>query len=225
VQCLREYLLRRRRLPEMQVRSEAVNIKHPKPQNLKTFKDMSKLFTKNFWEKLAYMWREFLAALCVVLCASVLGCCSCYAAGSATASDVALKGGMSIIDGTWLNQMLTGIAAIIGAVGGIVATLTYCNRRDAKKERAQRPVDSDDRYVTQLECKQHRCAIDRRIDALTPMLKQISDAVERSASRAEERAVQLHRRLDPIVEKVAANSAKIEMFEELASKATVGGKK
>jgi len=147
------------------------------------------------------------------------------AAGSATASEVALKGGMSIIDGTWLNQMLTGIAAIIGAVGGIVATLTYCNRRDAKKEKAQRPLDSDDLYVRCAECAEHRKAINSRIDNIQPMLERISNQVEQSSSRAEERAVQLHRRLDPIVERVAANSAKIDVFEELARKAAAGGTK
>jgi len=180
---------------------------------------MSKYFPKTWWEKVSYMWREFWAALCVVLFASAFGCCSCYAAGSATASDVALKGGMSLIDGTFITACLMGIASIISACGGVI----WANKRNEKK--AQRPVDSDDRYVTQLECKSHRCAIERRIDSIIHMLNQISDAVERSASRAEERAVQLHRRLDPIVEKVSSNSAKIEVFEDLARKATVGGKK
>ena len=39
----------------------------------------------------------------------------------------------------------------------------------------------------------------------------------------------LHRRLDPVIENVAANSAKIEAFEftvrEAAKAATIGGKK
>jgi len=140
------------------------------------------------------------------------------AAGSATASDVALKGGMSIIDGTFITAVFTGMAAVIGSI----STLMWCKHKAGKQ---QRPLDTDDTYVTHGECKSHRCALEKRIDSITPMLKQISDAVERSATRAEERAVQLHRRLDPIVERVAANSAKIDMFEELARQATVGGHK
>jgi len=135
------------------------------------------------------------------------------AAGSATASDVALKGGMSIIDGTWLNQMLTGIAAIIGAVGGIVATLTYCNRRDAKKEKAQRPVDSDDRYVTQLECKQHRCALAKRIDDFGPTLERIFKKLTEIDRKDEDRINSVHRRVDPLIEKLAATSAEVEMLK------------
>jgi len=182
---------------------------------------VSKFNPQTFWEKLAYIWREFWAAFSLILCA---GACSCVpsislAAGSATASDVALKGGMSLIDGTFITACLMGIASIISACGGVI----WANKRNDKK--AQRPLDTDDTYVTHGECKSHRCALEKRIDSITPMLKQISDAVERSASRAEERAVQLHRRLDPIVERVAANSAKIELFENLARQSTIGGKK
>ena len=44
-------------------------------------------------------------------------------------------------------------------------------------------------------------------------------------TRAEERAQQTHRRLDPFIEKVAANSEAIDNLKQLAFNATMGGKK
>jgi len=141
------------------------------------------------------------------------------AAGSATASDVALKGGMSLIDGTFITACLMGIAAIISACGGVI----WANKRNAAK--AARPLDSDDTWVTHGECKAHRCALEKRIDELGPALNRIFKKLNENDQRSEDRSLQLHRRLDPVIEKVAANSAKIGMFEELARQATVGGKK
>nr|AIF26384.1 hypothetical protein [uncultured bacterium fosmid pJB16B1] len=139
-------------------------------------------------------------------------------AGSATAAEVALKGGMSLIDGTFITALFVGLSSVITAIG----TVMWCKNRAEKKQQKQRPLDSDDLYVRCAECAEHRKAINSRIDNIQPMLERISNQVEQSSSRAEERAVQLHRRLDPIVERVAANSAKIDVFEELARKSTLG---
>ena len=118
----------------------------------------------------------------------------------------------------------TGIMISSGAVGAICGVVgTWIKSKVAQKQ--ARPVDSDDRYVTQLECRQHRCAIEKRIDDNLEILRRIPAMIEESDRKAEKRSVDLHRRLDPIVEKVAANSAKIELFEDLARKTTVGGKK
>jgi len=80
-------------------------------------------------------------------------------------------------------------------------------------------------YVTLQECQQHRCALEKRIDELGPALNRIFEKLSESERKSEERSCQLHRRLDPIVEKTAANSQAIEMFKDFAMKSTVGGKK
>ena len=84
-------------------------------------------------------------------------------------------------------------------------------------------------FVTCGECKQHRAAIGKRIDTIETSTRTIINKLDEIDTRAEQRSENLHRRLDPIIEKVAANSAKIDVFEatvrEAAKSATVGGKK
>ena len=143
------------------------------------------------------------------------------AAGSATASDIALKNGMSLIDGTFITACLMGIAAIISACGGVI----WANRRNKKT----RPVDTDDRYVTMGECKQHRCAIGEQIAAVGPALNRIFNKLNDIDQRSEQRTVKLHVRIGPIAEPVAADNAKIDtiskVVEAALNKSTVGGKK
>lgn len=140
------------------------------------------------------------------------------AAGTATASGVALGGGMSLVDPTLVTALLTGVAAVVGSV----STLLWCRRRDGK---AARPLDSDDTFVTHGECKSHRCAIETRLDEIGPALGRIFAKLSENDHKSEERSLHLHRRLDPVVEKVAANAARIGLFESLAREATVGGRK
>jgi len=145
------------------------------------------------------------------------------AAGSATASDVAIKGGMSLIDGTFITACLMGIASIISACGGVI----WANKRNEKK--AQRPVDSDDRFVTQLECRNHRCAMEKRIDELGPALERIFKKLTDNDKRSEERANQMHRRVDPLIEKLSETRGEVsalkDRIRDASSAATVGGKK
>jgi len=128
-------------------------------------------------------------------------------AGSATASDVDLKGGMSLIDGTFITACLMGIASIISACGGVI----WANKRNEKK--AQRPVDSDDTYVTHGECKSHRCALSKRIDELGPTLERIFKKLNENDKKDEERINSVHRRVDPLIEKLAATAAEVEMMK------------
>ena len=83
-------------------------------------------------------------------------------------------------------------------------------------------------YVTCGECKQHRAAIGKRIDTIETSTRTIINKLDEIDTRAEQRSENLHRRLDPIIEKVAANSAKVDMIEntvrEAAKAATIGGK-
>ena len=80
-------------------------------------------------------------------------------------------------------------------------------------------------YVTCGECKQHRAAIGKRIDGIEATSGAILRKLDEIDTRAEERAQQTHRRLDPFIEKVAANSEAIENIKRLAFDSTIGGKK
>lgn len=140
------------------------------------------------------------------------------AAGSAVATDVALKGGMSLVDGSLVTAVFTGMAAVIGSI----STLMWCRHRAGKR---QRPLDTDDTYVTHGECKAHRCALEKRIDELGPALNRIFRKLNENDQRSEDRSLQLHRRLDPVIEKVAANSASVEMLKGLARDSSAGGQR
>ena len=91
-------------------------------------------------------------------------------------------------------------------------------------------VEKTGPFVTCGECKQHRAAIGKRIDTIETSTRTIISKLDEIDTRAEQRSENLHRRLDPIIEKVAANSAKIDVFEatlrDAAKQATTaGGKK
>ena len=84
-------------------------------------------------------------------------------------------------------------------------------------------------YVTCGECKQHRAAIGKRLDTVESSTRTIINKPAEIDTRAEQRSENLHRRLDPIIEKVASNSAKVDMMEgvirDAAKAANIGGKK
>ena len=84
-------------------------------------------------------------------------------------------------------------------------------------------------FVTCGECKQHRAAIGKRLDTVESSTRTIINKLDEIDTRAEQRSENLHRRLDPIIEKVASNSAKVDMMEGVirnaANAATVGGKR
>ena len=84
-------------------------------------------------------------------------------------------------------------------------------------------------FVTCGDCKQHRAAIGKRLDTVESSTRTIINKLDEIDTRAEQRSENLHRRLDPIIEKVASNSAKVDMMEGVirnaANAATVGGKR
>lgn len=137
-------------------------------------------------------------------------------AGSATAKDIALNGGMSLIDGTFITAMLSGITGILGVVG----TIIWKSRRDQKRSR---PLDSNDLFVTCQQCAEHRKAIDKRIDEIGPALGRIFTKLDDNNKRSEERSLKWHARIDPLIEAVAANKAEVAMLKDFAHYCTVGG--
>ncbi len=128
------------------------------------------------------------------------------------------------VDG--INLAIGGgaVTAIAGVVGA------YIKAKFGKTEIPQ-PMETQQvgPFVTCGECKQHRAAIGKRIDTIEDSTRTIINKLDDIDNRAEQRSENLHRRLDPIIEKVAANSAKVEMMDavirDAAKAATVGGKK
>ena len=85
---------------------------------------------------------------------------------------------------------------------------------------AERP-----QYVTCEQCRQHRDAIQKRIDDIGPALGRVFKKLDENDKRAEERSIQTHRRLDPLVEEIGRLRGKVEIVEKAAMNATIGGKK
>ena len=128
------------------------------------------------------------------------------------------------VDGVNLAIGGTAVTAIAGVVGA------YIKAKFGKTQIPQ-PMETQQvgPFVTCGECKQHRQAIGKRIDTIETSTRTIINKLDDIDNRAEQRSENLHRRLDPIIEKVAANSAKIEMMDavirDAAKNATIGGKK
>lgn len=87
------------------------------------------------------------------------------------------------------------------------------------------PVQQQGPYVTTGECKQHRCAIEKRIDILSAGNQKVLDKLDELDQRSEERAIALNRRIDPMLEKLSATAATVDMLKTAAQKSTIGGRK
>lgn len=125
----------------------------------------------------------------------------------ASAKAAEINGGMSIISSEFVSALLTGIA-------GIVSTSLVYFKMKAKcdKVTVKRPLDHEDVFVTHGECKEHRCALNRRIDEVGPALNRLFVKMKEMDKKSEDRAVKLHERLEPIVAKVAANAAQVDIL-------------
>lgn len=71
----------------------------------------------------------------------------------------------------------------------------------------------------------HRKAINARIDDIGPALGRVFKKLDENDKRAEERSIQTHRRLDPLVEEIGRLRGKVEIVEKAAVNSTIGGKK
>ena len=118
----------------------------------------------------------------------------------------------------------TGIFIGSGALGAICGVVSsWLKSKVGMKMKA--PLDSNDRYVTELQCQQHRCALSKRIDDNMAMTEKIvswfnrlDKKLEETDDKAEKRSFDIHRRLDPIVEKVGAINAKIDVLDNIIKK-------
>ena len=111
-------------------------------------------------------------------------------------------------DGAWLS---TGaIGALCAGIGAIIGK---CWPSKVRAE-VKRPMDTDDTFVTVGQCKQHRCALQKQIDQQNEFARTVLKRLDEMDTKAEKRSVDLHRRLDPVVESVAKCSAEVGMLKE-----------
>ena len=128
------------------------------------------------------------------------------------------------VDGISLTMGGAAVSAVAGLAGA------WIKARYGKTSIPQ-PLETErvGPYVTCGECKQHRAAIGKRIDTIETSTRTIINKLDEIDTRAETRSENLHRRLDPIIEKVADNSARVDMLDarvrDAAANATLGGKK
>ena len=128
------------------------------------------------------------------------------------------------VDGVSLTMGGAAVSAIAGIAGAFI-------KAKWGKTSIPQPMETSQvgPFVTCGECKQHRAAIGKRIDTIETTSHAILAKLDEIDTRAEVRSENLHRRLDPVIEKVAANSAKVEMMDATiraaAKSATIGGRK
>ena len=124
------------------------------------------------------------------------------------------------VDGINLAVGGGAVTAIAGVVGA------YIKAKFGKTQIPQ-PMETQQvgPFVTCGECKQHRQAIGKRIDTIETSTRTIINKLDEIDTRAETRSENLHRRLDPIVAQVAANSEAVDFIKKAAINSTVGGKK
>lgn len=124
------------------------------------------------------------------------------------------------VDGVSLTMGGAAVSAIAGVVGAWV-------KAKYGKTTVPQPLETREapRFVTCDQCAEHRKAINARIDDIGPALGRVFKKLDENDKRAEERSIQTHRRLDPLVEEIGRLRGKVEIVEKAALSATIGGKK
>ena len=122
---------------------------------------------------------------------------------------------------------LTVGGAAVSAVAGVVGAWIKAKYGKPVVPPVPQPLETErvGPYVTCGECKQHRAAIGKRIDGIEATSGAILRKLDEIDTRAEERAQQTHRRIDPLIEELGRVRGKMEFIEQAAVNATIGGKK
>ena len=100
--------------------------------------------------------------------------------------------------------------SILGTLIGVWIKARYSR---TKIEPDPLNVNKTEKYITRGECKNYRCALEKRIDEFAPALERIFKKLNENDQKSEARSTQLHRRLDPIIEKTAAHQEAISLIK------------
>lgn len=118
------------------------------------------------------------------------------------------------------GEIIQNGGLVIG--GGLMAQLMNWGRdwwkaRQAVKVEQPLEVSKRPAFITVAECNRRMCEMEQRIDShigrINSTLEKIVSKLDEIDQRGEERAIALNRRIDPVIEKVAANSASIEFLK------------
>ena len=161
---------------------------------------------------------------------------------AALIADVAQQ---SVVTDTFVSGLLSGVAAIIAAVGGVLWGRRGVNEKLEKQEKELRTsianelrtsitndplnVDTADKFVTRGECKRLMCAHDAQLVELRGDIKNgmvnILHKLEAMDRKSEERAVAAHNRIEPLVKEISKKIGQVELMKEGFLRAAMGGKK
>ena len=124
------------------------------------------------------------------------------------------------VDGVSLTMGGAAVSAIAGIAGAWI-------KARYGKTTVPQPLETREaeKFVTCGQCAEHRKAINARIDDIGPALGRVFKKLDENDKRAEERSIQTHRRLDPLVEEIGRLRGKVEIVEKAAVNSTIGGKK
>lgn len=124
------------------------------------------------------------------------------------------------VDGISLTMGGAAVSAIAGVVGAWV-------KAKYGKTTVPQPLETreEPQYVTCDQCRQHRDAIQKRIDDIGPALGRVFKKLDENDKKAEKRTQDTHRRLDPFIQELGAVRGKVELIEKAAMNATMGGTK
>ena len=124
------------------------------------------------------------------------------------------------IDGISLTMGGAAVSAVAGVVGAWI-------KARYGKTTVPQPLETreEPRFVTCDQCAEHRKAINARIDDIGPALGRVFKKLDENDKKAEKRAQDTHRRLDPFIEEFGAVRGKVELIEKAAMNATMGGTK
>lgn len=144
------------------------------------------------------------------------------AAGSASASDVALAGGMSLVDPALVTAALTGVAGVLTAAG----TALWCRSRAARREDSLRARITNDPLAVRpvadcvpvAECNRRMRALEERMDKVERRLADGLDNILRKLDamdeRGEKRSCDIHLRVDTLAERTAQLTGEVGMIKD-----------
>ncbi len=129
------------------------------------------------------------------------------------------------VDG--VNLVIGGGA--VGAICGVVGAWIKARYGRTEITPNPLPVDEQDKFITRGECKRLMCAHDAQLSEIRNDIKtgnvNILHKLEAMDKKSEERAIDAHRRIEPLVHEIAKNIGQVDMIKEAFLKSLVGGKK
>ena len=105
-------------------------------------------------------------------------------------------------------------SAAVTALAGLAGAWIKARYGRTKVEPTPLPVDVADKFVTCEQCKAHREALAKRVDAQLELFSKVSDKLDLIEAHNEDRAKRMHDRLDPVIRSSAATAEVLKQHLE-----------